>query len=601
MINTDGNIPTDRDRRQNLKMPLFENKPELNDPLYNFMKILRPDNVIFVDNPDFYETELTKNMLKTGELIELNNNYYRNSYLYRSNPDDVARTEKDTYISSREEKNAGITNNWMEPSELKSRILKLIDGSMTGKNMYVVPFILGPANSKYSEAGIQITDNQYVVLNLMKISLVGTEAIRRIEREGKFVLAVHVTGNLDKNNRYIAHFTDEDLIISVNTAYGGNALLTKKGYALRIASVHARDNSRMAEHMMALEITSPAGQKYGISGAFPSASGKTNLSMIRIPEDMPGWIVQLLSDDIIWTHINNNSLYAINPEYGFFGVAPGTNSKTNPNAIKTFNRDTIFTNTALTEDRKPWWYSLDNSVDKVYSWRGNLTDDLKNAAHPNSRFTTPIKNYPYLSDKFYDGDGLKIDAMLFGGRRSDLIPLVREAKTWAQGVLFGAMIRAETTAATTGRVGILRNDPMAMIPFCGYNMGDYFKHWLDMGKLVKNRPRIFYVNWFRKDSDGNFMWPGFGENFRVIKWITERLDGQTNALETPVGYVPDISTFPAGKVGTDTLEKLFKIDYSGWLNELNELVPFFTRIGSQFPDELWREFYDMKREIEKHL
>jgi len=600
MVDTDSNIYGNKYHGQNLKIPLFESRPELNKSLYDFLKILTPDNIVIVDNPDFYEEKLTENMLETGEFIKLNGNYYKNSYLYRSNPDDVARTEKDTYISSNDKNNAGVTNNWMDPSELKSRILKLINGSMKGKTMYIVPFILGPAGSKYSEAGIQITDNLYVVINLIKISLVGKEAINRIENAGKFVLAVHVTGDLDKNNRYIAHFTDEDLIISVNTAYGGNALLTKKGYALRIASVHARDNFRMAEHMMALEVTSPENKKYGIAGAFPSASGKTNLSMIKIPDYMPGWNAELLSDDIIWMHINDNSLYAINPEYGFFGVAPGTNEKTNPNAMKAFGKDTIFTNTALTMDNKPWWYSL-SSVEKVYDWHGNLTTDLKNSAHPNSRFTTPIKNYPYLSNKFYDDEGLKINAILFGGRRSDLIPLIRQAKSWAQGVLFGAMIRAETTAATTGKVGILRNDPMAMIPFCGYNIGDYFKHWLDMGKIVKDKPQIFYVNWFRKDSNGNFLWPGFSENFNVIKWITDCIDGNTNAIETPVGLIPDISNFPAGKLNTNTLKELFKIDYPGWLKELNELEPFFSSIGDSFPEELWNEFYSMKNSIKDFI
>ena len=584
-----------------LKMLLFHRNPELNGRLETFVRMLEPANIVVITEPDFYEKKLVGEMATDHELIELNRKYYSNSYLYRSNPDDVARTEKDTYISSLDEKNAGATNNWMEPEQLKSRIFNLIKGSMKNKTMYIVPFILGPAGSKYSEAGIQLTDNPYVVINLIKISLVGKEAINRIEKTGKYVVAVHVTGTLDKNNRYIAHFTDEDLIISVNTAYGGNALLTKKAYALRIASVHARDNSRMAEHMMALEVTSPDGRKYGISGAFPSASGKTNLSMIRTPADMDGWDAQLLSDDIIWMHINNDSLYAINPEYGFFSVAPGTNATTNPNAMKAFNRDTIFTNTALTTDGKPWWYSLDTSVNEVYNWHGNLTTDLKNAAHPNSRFTTPIKNYPYLSNKFYDNEGLKIDAMLFGGRRSDLIPLVRQAKSWAQGVLFGAMIRAETTAATTGKVGILRNDPMAMIPFCGYNIGDYFQHWLDMGKLVKHRPEIFYVNWFRKDSDGNFIWPGFSENFRVIEWIASRLDAKANAIETPVGLIPDIANFASGNLGKNKLEQLFEIDYPGWLNELKEIEPFFKKIGDSFPEELWKEFYKMKDGVKKQI
>ncbi len=587
--------------KNQFKTLLFQGNPELNEALDNYLEILEPDNVVVVDDPGFYEKKLTEEMVDNHELIELNSKFYSNSYLYRSNPDDVARTEKDTYISSRNKNNAGATNNWMDPVELKHRIFGLITGSMKKKTMYIVPFILGPVDSKYSEAGIQITDNPYVVINLIKISHVGKDAIKRIENAGKYVLAIHVTGNLDKNNRYIAHFTDEDLIISVNTAYGGNALLTKKAYALRIASVHARDSSRMAEHMMAIEVTSPDGKKYGISGAFPSASGKTNLSMIQTPADMKGWNAKLLSDDIIWMHINKDSLYAINPEYGFFGVAPGTNSKTNPNAMKTFNSDTIFTNTALTMDDKPWWDSLEPSVKEVYDWHGNLTSDLKNAAHPNSRFTTPVENYPYLSDKFYDREGLKIDAMLFGGRRSDLVPLVRQARSWAQGVLFGAMIRAETTAATTGKVGVLRNDPMAMIPFCGYNMGDYFRHWLDMGKLVKHKPEIFYVNWFRKDSGGNFIWPGFSENYRVIEWITGRIDSSSNSIETPVGLIPDINNFPAGKLEKNKLEQLFDINYPGWLRELAEIEPFFKRIGDSFPEELWTEFYNMRKGIEEMI
>ncbi|MEM0140238.1 MAG: phosphoenolpyruvate carboxykinase (GTP) [Ferroplasma sp.] len=601
MIDNNDIILSGYDRsKQNFEIGLFENG-ELNVYLNAFYSILKPAGVEIIRNPEGYEKSITENMIKNNELIQLNENYYVNSYLYRSNPDDVARTEKDTYISSRKKSDAGYTNNWMEPDELKKKLLQILDGSMHGKTMYIVPFILGPVNSKYSEAGIQITDNEYVVLNLIKISRVGQDAIKRIEKEGKYVLAVHATGTLDKNNRYIAHFTDEDLIISVNTAYGGNALLTKKGYALRIASVHARDSKRMAEHMMALELKSPDGKKYGISGAFPSASGKTNLSMIRTPEEMAGWDATLLSDDIIWMHIKNNALYAINPEYGFFGVAPGTNKNTNPNAMKAFSSDTIFTNTALTLDKRPWWHTLDEPDGKVYDWRGNLSDDFKNAAHPNSRFTTPIKNYPYLSNKFFDSEGLKIDAMLFGGRRSGLIPLIREAKSWEQGVLFGAMIRAETTAATTGKVGILRNDPMAMIPFCGYNMGDYFNHWLQMGKLVKDRPKIFYVNWFRKGQDGNFLWPGFSQNFRVLEWITERLDGKIDAVDTPVGYIPDVNSFKAGKVSHETVEKLFEIDYKGWSEEMNALEPFFKNIGSAFPETLWNEFYKMKDGIGAHL
>jgi phosphoenolpyruvate carboxykinase (GTP) len=593
MIDTDDGIIKEFAGDQNGdSLAIFGDKLDI--PVNTFKGILSPAHVVLVDDTEKYEKQLTGIMLKNKELIKLNEGYYKNSYLFRSNPDDVARTEKDTYISCADPEDAGPTNNWMEPEKLKGRILKLIRGSMSGRTMYIVPFILGPENSKYSEAGIEITDNEYVVLNLIKISSVGTHAIERIRQDGKYVLAVHATGNLDKNNRYIAHFTDEDLIISVNTAYGGNALLTKKAYALRIASVHARDTQRLAEHMMALDITAPDGHRYGIAGAFPSASGKTNLSMIRVPESMQGWDARLLSDDIIWMHINSGSLYAVNPEYGFFGVAPGTNERTNPNAMRAFKSDTIFTNTAMTEDGRPWWYSMDGYRGKVYDWRGNPTDDLKNAAHPNSRFTTPIENYPFLSDKFHDSEGLRIDAILFGGRRSDLIPLVRQAKTWEQGVLFGAMVRAETTAATTGRVGVLRNDPMAMIPFCGYNMGDYFNHWLEMGKAVKNKPGIFYVNWFRKDENGEFLWPGFSENFRVLEWITGRISGKSGVTDTPIGYIPELDDFDGGSIDMGTLKKLFSIDYQGWLRELDELEPFFRKFGEHFPDPLWREFYLMR-------
>ncbi|GGM77363.1 phosphoenolpyruvate carboxykinase [GTP] [Thermogymnomonas acidicola] len=562
-----------------------------------FAALTRPDNIVLIRGDEL--EGIISSLVSEGKLIRLNGKTYPNSYLYRSDPSDVARSEKNTYICTPEREDAGPTNNWMNPADALARFRDLARGAYSGKTMYVVPYILGPEESPFAETGVEITDNPYVVANMMMITRSGKRALDRIGESTRFVLGVHVTGSLNPEERYIMHLPEDDMILSVNTAYGGNALLSKKCHALRIASVHAKRDGWMAEHMMAIEVVRPDGRAFGITGAFPSASGKTNLSMIMPPSDMEGWKAYLVSDDIAWMHSVNGSLYAINPEYGFFGVAPGTNERTNPNALDAIRHDTIFTNVALTDSGEPWWEGLGPRPPHLIDWQGRDCNGCEQAAHPNSRFTTPILNYRQLSAKYSDPRGLKVDAMLFGGRRSTLVPLVREARNWAQGVLFGAMLRAETTAAITGKVGVVRQDPMAMIAFCGYNMADYFSHWLRMGSMVKDRPRIYYVNWFRKDSKGEFIWPGFGENMRVIEWITGRVSGEiTKGIETPIGILPEVDDIRAPGVSRERLEEILSVDRDGWLRELDEVEAFFSQFGDRFPVELRKEIERMREGLE---
>ncbi len=576
-------------------------KAELNSVeewVESISKITKPDKVVYCDGSREEYDRIIDEMVQDGSLIKLNQQTFPGGYLSRSDPRDVARTEKSTFICSDDEEQVGPLNNHMSLMEAREITERLMDGSMKGKTMYVVPYIMGPADSEYAEAGVEITDNPYVVVNMFIMTRMGKVALNKILREEQFVKAIHISGDLDPENRYILHFPWERLdsnahIISINSAYGGNALLSKKCHALRIASVEAKNDGWMAEHMLILEIEKPEGKKYYFAAAFPSASGKTNLAMIMPPKDYAekGWKARLIGDDIAWMHIGKDGrLYAINPENGFFGVVPGTNSTTNPNAMKSIKKDTIFTNVALTEDNEPWWEGLPVPKGKLTDWKGNLhnPETRQKAAHPNSRFTTPLDKYPSLSGEVENPEGVPITAILFGGRRGDTIPLVFESNDWNHGVFLGATMGVEQTAAAEGQVGVVRRDPMAMRPFCGYNVSHYFLHWLSVGERSHNLPGIYYVNWFRKDQNGNFIWPGFGENIRVLEWIIGRAEGKADAKDCPIGKIPDQSAFnfQGLNLSGSQKEKLFAIDYDEWSSEITEIEDFIRSLGKEVPKEI---------------
>lgn len=553
------------------------------------------------------EEEVTQHLLKNNLLIKLNEHSFPNSYLYRSPPFDVARSEKDTYICTTGDANdVGITNNWLNSAVAMDIAKNNLKGSMQGKTLYVVPYWLGPYDSPFGQGGIELTDSLYVVLNLIKITRVGRKAMESMLKAGNFVAGLHSTARLDPDNRYIMHFPEENkgmgLVISFNTNYGGNALLSKKCHALRIASFTARKEGWMAEHMMLLGLKEPSGRVTYISGAFPSSSGKTNLSMLEPPVEYAkkGWETSLISDDITWMHNVNGTLRGINPEYGFFGVAPHTSLKSNPRAMKAISSNTLFTNVGITGDGKPYWEGINMDAADVTDWLGNKFTGNGNVAHPNSRFSTPIHQYPNLSTEYENPSGAPVSAFLFGGRRSDLIPLVMQAKTWNEGVLYGAMQRIETTAAAIGKVGELRNDPMAMKPFMPYNVGDYFDHYLKMGKTLKNPPGIFNINWFRKGKDGKFLWPGYGENIRVLQWIAGRVHGDiTNAVDTPMGFTPVIDDLDTSGIPEEHIAELLRVDSEGYLKEFENVETFFKAVGDRFPTELWDTYYDIRARLEK--
>ncbi len=561
-------------------------------------------NIEVIDSSD--EQEITAKLVHEGLLIPMNEKLYPKSYLYRSAPFDVARSEKDTYICTEgTADDVGVTNNWLESSTAMDIARKNLKDSMKGQTLYVVPYWLGPYDSPFGQGGFELTNSLYVVLNLIKITRVGKKALSSILKIGKFVVGLHSTANLDPDHRYIMHFPDlndgNGLIIGFNTNYGGNALLSKKCHALRIASFAAKREGWMAEHMMLLGVREPSGKVTYISGAFPSSSGKTNLSMLEPPSEYAakGWDTYLVSDDITWMHNVSGKLMGINPEYGFFGVAPHTSVKTNPRAMKAVSSNTIFTNVGITEDKTPYWEGIDTHPTEITDWMGNRYDGTGNAAHPNSRFSTPIHQYPNLSPDYENPSGVPVDAFLFGGRRSDLIPLVMQARTWNEGILYGAMQRIETTAAAIGKVGELRNDPMAMKPFMPYNIGDYFTHYLKMGKSLNHPPGIFNINWFRKGSDGRFLWPGYGQNIRVLEWIIGRVHGNIkNAVETPMGYVPAIRDMNTEGISEQNMVDLLKVDTIGFLKELNSVENFFKSIGDHFPAELWETYYDVRARLE---
>ena len=565
-------------------------------------RITKPDRIVWCSGTAEEYDSFIKQMLVEGTLIELNQNEYPNCYLHRSNPNDVARTEKATFICTKSKDDAGPTNNWMNPSQARKALRKILKGAMKGRTMYVIPYLLGPVGSPHSKVGVELTDSPYVAVSMQIMTRVGTVALERLRELGQFVKGIHSAGRLDPKNKYICHFPDESLIISVNSNYGGNALLSKKCHSLRLASAIARKEGWLAEHMLIVGIEDPSGDLTYVTGAFPSASGKTNLAMLRPPPEMENWKVWAVSDDIAWMRLSSDGrLQAVNPETGFFGVAPNTNMKTNPNIMETIQKNTLFTNVALTTDRTPWWEGMgDRAPSKLWDWQGREWEPEKgHAAHPNSRFTTRIEQYPFVSPFFNDPSGVPISAIIFGGRRAELVPLVYEAYSWEHGVLMGAMMKVETTAAAELEAGILREDPMAMIPFCGYNMGDYFRHWLEFKTKSDNLPKIFHLNSFRRGRDGKFLWPGYGQNLRILKWIIDRCNGRTDAIETPIGYVPRPESLDLNglNISRSTVEELLHVDNAEWIKEVQASEPLFRSFGARFPERLWQEYSRMLKRL----
>jgi len=567
-------------------------------PLENWVeevsRLTKPKNIVWCDGSQREYEHIVAGMLREGSFIQLNPKTYPNCYLHRSNPNDVARTEGVTFICTREKSDAGPTNNWMAPDEAKQKAEPFFRGAMKDRTMYVVPYILGPATSPYSKVGIEITDSPYVAASMRIMSRMGTEALDRLGNSSDFVPGLHSLGDMDPQHRLVLHFPEEKLIWSVGSGYGGNALLGKKCFALRIASWMAREQGWMAEHTLILGLEDPSGKVTYMCAAFPSACGKTNLAMMVSALENQGYRVWTIGDDIAWMHIGKDGmLRAINPENGFFGVAPGTNERTNPNVMTAVHHDTIFTNVAMTPEGEPWWEGIEAAPPSgLTDWKGERWTPSKGAAaHPNSRYTVPAKQTPSISKHFEDPEGLPISAIIFGGRRAKVAPLVFEARDWQHGVFVGASMASETTAAATGAVGVTRRDPMAMLPFCGYNMADYFRHWLDMGKRVAHPPKIFHVNWFRKGEDGKFLWPGYGENVRVLKWMLERIEGRAKATETPIGYVPAPGslTLDGLNISPETMEKLLHVDTSVWADEHDAIAKFFEKFGKRLPGELQQE------------
>lgn len=568
------------------------------------MKALtKPDKVVWIDGSEDQLNALRKEATSTGEMIELNQEKLPGCYYHRTAENDVARVEDRTFICTKKKEDAGVINNWMDPDEAYDKLGKLFDGSMKGRTMYVVPFIMGPKGSPFSKVGIELTDSIYVVLNMAIMTRAGQVALDELGDSADFTKCLHSKKDIDKDNRYIVHFPEDNTIWSVNSGYGGNVLLGKKCLALRIASYLGKQEGWMAEHMLILGLENPKGEIKYIAAAFPSACGKTNLAMLIPPEIFKGYKVWTVGDDIAWMKIGKDGrLWAVNPEAGFFGVAPGTSNKTNPNALATCQSNTIFTNVALKDDGTVWWEGMDGDVpEKLTDWLGNpwTKDCGRKAANPNSRFTAPAKQCPCISKEWENPEGVPISAIVFGGRRAKTAPLVYQSFNWNHGVFVGATMASETTAAAAGAVGVVRRDPMAMRPFVGYNMGDYFAHWYEMGKKIPNPPKIFHVNWFRLDDDGHFMWPGFGDNLRVLNWILDRCEDKVGAVETSIGYLPkpvDLN-IEGLDIDQDTLKELLSVDKSVWKEEVKSQREFFDSIGERVP----KEIYDELNRLEERL
>ena len=571
--------------------------------------LVTPDNLVWIDGSDAQIEDLRKEACSTGEMIKLNQDKLPNCYLHRTAVNDVARVEGRTYICSRKEEDAGPTNNWMDPTKAYEMLYGIAKGSYKGRTMYVIPYSMGPVGSPFAKIGVELTDSIYVVLNMAIMTRVGNAVWEALGDSTEWVKGLHCKCNIEEENRYICHFPEDDTIISVNSGYGGNVLLGKKCFALRIASYLGKNQGWMAEHMLILGVQYPNGEVKYVAAAFPSACGKTNLAMLIPPEvyQKKGYKVWTVGDDIAWMHIGEDGrLWAINPENGFFGVAPGTNAKSNPNALATTREGTIFTNVAHNlDDNTVWWEGLDknppeNAVDWTGEpWNGKTSD--KKGAHPNSRFTAPARNCPCISDEFDKGTGVPISAIIFGGRRAQTTPLVYQSRDWNNGVFVGSIMASETTAAATGAVGVVRRDPMAMLPFCGYHMGDYFKHWIEMGKKVKNQPKIFNVNWFRLDDEGHFIWPGFGDNLRVVEWILKRCSGEVDAVETAIGYVPKAEDINLEGLdfSIDTLKSILEVKNDQWMKEAEGIEEFYKKFGDKLPQELKDQLAGLKDRLSK--